>query len=192
MPNWLKHPTLLLSVILGFFTWFALVLIWTYSAPGGLPDRVISAFLGPVFRACVRIGSLVLPDYQAPHSTGWYLAPLFATLGQVGALTFTWYLCIRIKRVLQPEQLPLPPADLGNNKESEEEWVDLDGEEEPVYVPPMKSHVTKFGPTIDYEKFKFRTSKVFRKHNGHWPIFSMVFHYLAIAGMLASMIVSYG
>ena len=74
MPNWLKRSTLLLSVILGFFTWFALVLIWTYSAPGGLADRVISAFLGPVFRACVRIGSLVLPDYQAPHSTGWYLA----------------------------------------------------------------------------------------------------------------------
>lgn len=50
----------------------------------------------------------------------------------------------------------------------------MDSEEEPVYVPPVKSRVTKVGPTIDYEKFK-----------------SMVFHYLAIAGMLASMIGSF-
>ncbi len=34
----------------------------------------------------------------------------------------------------------------------------------------------------------FRTWKLSRKHHGHWPLFSIAFHYASLAGMLVNAI----
>jgi hypothetical protein len=94
----LKRSNLLLSIVLGFVSWFVLILVWTHSAQGGPVDRAISTFLAPASWLAQRIGGLFFPDYLVPHSTGWHLVPLFDTVGRIVLLTITWYVCIRIKR----------------------------------------------------------------------------------------------
>lgn len=180
--RWLKRSSSLLSMVLGFVSWFALIPVWTHSAQGGLLDRATSGFFAPASWFADRIGGLFFPDYLVPHSTGWYLIPLFGTVGQIGLLTIAWYVCIRMKRAGEPEQVSSMPVIIGSETEGNEE-VSLDTEDEPVYMPPKKTYLTRAGPTIDYERFKLRTWREFHKHTGHWPLFSIVFHYSALAGM---------
>jgi hypothetical protein len=95
---------------------------------------------------------------------------------------------IRAKRALQPEQ-PLSQTDVSSNENpsTRSKDDDFDGENEPVYVPTRTTYVTRFGPTIDYERFKLRAWREFRDHTGRWPLFSIVFHYGALAGMIITM-----
>jgi hypothetical protein len=134
-----------------------------------------------------RIGALIFPNYAAPHSNGIYLVPLFAALAHFVALTVFWYACVRVVRALRPEWAPAlqDPAEV---QDEQDEWGDSGSEEEPIYIPPGKTYATNLGSTIDYEKFKLRNWKLFRKHRGQWPLFSIVFHYLSLAGMLANTI----
>jgi hypothetical protein len=186
----LKRSSLLLSALLGFVSWFVLIPVWTHSSQGGLIDRAIGALLAPASWLADRVGRVFFPDYLVPHSTAWYLIPLFGTVGQIGLLTIAWYVCIRIKRAVEPEQVSATPGIIAidGGREGNEE-LSVDAEDEPVYTPPAKTYLTKAGPTIDYERFKLRTWREFHKRTGHWPLFSIVFHYSAFAGMLVAVIV---
>jgi hypothetical protein len=188
--GWLKRRSLLLSMALGFVSWIVLIPVWTHSVKGGLLDRAIKGLFAPTYWLADRIGALFFPDYLVPHSTGWYLVPLFATAGEIGLLTTAWYICIRIKRMVESEQIPAVSQDIDGDREPEQdEEVRLDGEDEPVYVQPAKTYSTNFGSTIDHERFKLRTWKEFRKHTGHWPLFSIAFHYSALGGMLIGVLI---
>jgi hypothetical protein len=188
MPKWLSRSNFLLSVLLGIVTWFVLVGIWTNSAAGGVVDRAIGGFFAPIFRVSVWIGAIVFPNRDDPHSNIRYLLPLIGALCQFVLLTAIWYVSIRLWRALRPEEIPVPSTELAGNEAGDDDRGDLDSEDEPVYIAPIKEHVTRFGSTIDYEKFKLRTWREFRKHNGRWPVFSILFHLSAIAGMLVAMI----
>ena len=187
MPNLLKRSNFLLSVVLGFITWFVLVGIWTNSTAGGAIDRIIGGFFAPVFLLSEWIGGVVFPNHDDPHSNIRYLLPLIGALCQFVLISAISYVIVRFWRALRPEEIPVPSAELAGDEAGDDDCGDLDSEDEPVYIPPFKGHVTRFGPTIDYEKFKLRTWREFRKHNGRWPLFSIVFHYLAIAGMIVAM-----
>jgi hypothetical protein len=114
--------------------------------------------------------------------------PLFATLGNFVALTLFWYVCVRAARALRPEWAPVPESPAEESKK--EDGFDLgDSDHEPEYVPSGNVYAgDKITPTIDYEKFKWRNWKLFKKHRGRWPLFSILFHYLSLAGMLVNLI----
>ena len=187
MPNWRKWSSFRLSVTLGFISWIALGLLSANSTPNGAVDKAIGTLFVPVTRATYRLAALVFPGSDIPHSTGWYLLPLIALLGNLVVLTVLWYLCVRAVRALRPEWAPVP-SDPVIPQDGENDWGESESEEEPVYIPPDKTYATRFGSTIDYEKFKLRNWKQFRKHRGHWPLFSILFHYLSLVGMLVNVI----
>ena len=62
----------------------------------------------------------------------------------------------------------------------------FDGAREPEFTP---NRFTRWGGrlvyAIAYERFKLRTWRAFRDHTGHWPVFSITFHYLKTVSALA-------
>jgi hypothetical protein len=187
MPKWRNWSSFRLSITLGFVSWLALSYAWAKSTPNGAVDRVIGGLFAPVMRAGYRVFGIMFPDWTSPHSGLVYLATLFAALSNFLVITAIWYVAVRGARALRPEWAPLPADPSAGPKEDD---FDLcDGDHEPEYVPSESVHAgDKVAPTIDYEKFKWRTWKLFRKHQGHWPLFSIVFHYASLAGMFVNAI----
>jgi hypothetical protein len=185
MPKWRNWSSFRLSITLGFVSWLALGYVWAKSAPDSAVGLTISSLFEPVMHASYRLAASVFPGSYVPHSTGWYLLPLFASLGNFVVLTVFWYVCVRTARALRPEWAFVPAAPAANPKADDFDLCDSD--HEPEYVPSESVHAgDKVIPTIDYEKFKWRTWKLFRQHRGQWPLFSIVFHYFSLAGMLAN------
>ena len=180
MRDWRQWSSVRWSITLGFAAWLALGLAWTHSSPGGTVDKTLASLLVPGLRAGYWIAKVLLPGGGRV-----YLASLIASLTNLVLFTVVFYLVVRTARVLRPEWEP-SPKEVVAGQSDDDEWNGSDSEEEPVYVAPVKTYATKFGSTIDYEKFKFRTWKLFRKHEGRWPLFSMLFHYVSLVAMLAN------
>ena len=181
MLNWRNWSSFRLSITVGFVSWIALGYAWAKSAPDSAVGLTIGSFFKPIMHASYRLAASVFPGSYDPHSTGSYLLPLFGSLGNFVVLTVFWYVCVRIARALRPEWASLAQSPVVDK--DDEARGDLDSEDEPVYIPPAKTYATKFGSTIDYERFKLRTYREFRKRTGHWPLLSIAFHYLSLVGM---------
>jgi hypothetical protein len=187
MPNWRNWSSFRLSITAGFVSWLALSYAWAKSTPNGAIDRTVGALFSAVMGAGYRVFEIVFPNWARPHSGLVYLATLFASLCNFLVLTAAWYICVRTARALRPEWAFVPAAPTADSKEDDFELCDSD--HEPEYVPSKSVHAgDNVTPTVDYEKFKWRNWKLFRKHRGRWPIFSIVFHYFSLVGMLANAI----
>jgi len=184
MPNWRNWSSFRLSITAGFVSWLALSYAWAKSTPNGAVDRTVGAVFSAVMAAGYRVFEIVFPSWASPHSGLVYLATLFASLCNFLVLTAAWYVCVRTKRALRPELAPVAQA-LTDSKDYEA-WGNLDTEDEPAYIPPVKTYAKRFGSTIDYERFKLRTYREFRKKTEHWPLFSIAFHYLSLVGMFVN------
>jgi hypothetical protein len=188
LPNWLKHSSFGLSIVLGVVSWFVIVPIWSHSPQGGFVDTKIGGLFRPADRVGHFIGVSIFSDSSVRGTTGWYLVPLFGAVAEIVMLALIWYVLIRATRAFQSEQRLLQSSvEVGEEKPLQRSGDDnFDGENEPEYVSTKTSYVTKLGPTIDYERFKLRAWREFRDHTGHWPLFSIFFHYGALAGMMVA------
>jgi hypothetical protein len=190
LPTWLKRSPLGLSVFCGIISWTGLAIVWTHVADGGSLQRTIDVVYLPAYRAGRSVGGLVFGN-ASPHTTGWYLLPLFGAAGQLVFLIIVWYFGIRLYRVFNPltaEEPVVPQRVHGRTPQmARSQW-----ENEPDYVPKSYFGLGRLGGifgAIDYERFKLRTWRQFREVTGSWPLLSICFHYSALVGAVVGAVV---
>ncbi len=61
------------------------------------------------------------------------------------------------------------------------------GTEEPEFIVPPRTYAFRHDiiDTIYYWRHKFRVWRTFREHTGHWPVLSIVFHFVSWLAVFA-------
>jgi hypothetical protein len=169
----------------GVILWIALGVVSTHAHEGEWAGQILDAIYLPVFRYGCAAGRLVFRD-AAPHSTGWYLIPLFGAAAQLVLLIVDCYIGIRVYRMSNP--MPVQRDVLHTQKRgTTSKTTRLQWEQEPGYTPSNSSGKGVLS-TIDFERFKWRTWRRFRDSTGHWPVVTISFHYLALIALLLAIV----
>lgn len=79
------------AFFLGALSWLLLMLIWLYSSPGGLVDRVIATVFSPAYLAGKHLAHVAFPNAENRNTTAHLIAPLTGVAGELLELTTLWF-----------------------------------------------------------------------------------------------------